>query len=106
MMPPLPSGAGARRVRPNPGPTRFIVALAGLASASAIGTAIVAPPPSFQTPGGQVAAAIPVDKVIHVIRYVQLQPGQTAPPRAVVQQAPAPTPRVVTVTTRQSGVVK
>ena len=36
---------------------------------------------------------------------VQLGPGETAPPKAIVQQAPAPTPRVVTVTTRQSGQV-
>lgn len=105
-MPPLPAGAAARRERPNPGPMRFVVALAGLASASAIGTAIVVPPPSFQTPGGQVAAAVPPGQVLHVVRYVQLQPGQTAPPNTVVQQAPAPTPRIVTVTTRQSGVVK
>jgi hypothetical protein len=85
---------------------RLIVALAGLASASAIGTAIVAPPPSFDTTTGQVAAAVPPAQVIHVLRYVQLQPGQTAPPNAVVQQAPAQAPRVVTITTRQSGVKK
>jgi hypothetical protein len=85
---------------------RFMVGLAGLASASAIGTAIIAPPPSFNTPTGQVAAAAPAGQVVHVVRYVQLQPGQTAPPNTVVQQAPAPAPRVVTITTRQSGVVK
>jgi hypothetical protein len=48
-------------------------------------------------------AAGPTPVVKHVTRYVQLQPGQTAPPAAVVQQAPAPKPRVVVVTTRQSG---
>jgi hypothetical protein len=85
---------------------RFVVALAGLASASAIGTSIVAPPPSFNTSAGQVAAAVPPGQVVHVVRYVQLQPGQTAPPNTVVQQAPAPAPRVVTVTTRQSGTKK
>jgi len=85
---------------------RFMVAIAGLASASAIGTAIVAPPPSFDAAAGQVAAAIPPGQVVHVVRYVQLLPGQTAPPNTVVQQAPAPAPRVVTITTRQSGVKK
>jgi hypothetical protein len=85
---------------------RLIVGLAGLASASAIGTAIVAPPPSFNTTDGQVAAAAQPVPVIHVVRYVHLQPGQTAPPNTVVQQAPAPAPRVVTVTTRQSGAKK
>ena len=46
-------------------------------------------------------AAVPVQ---HVVQYVQLLPGQTPPPNATVSQAaPAPTPRVVVVTTRQSG---
>lgn len=103
---PLPAGATARRERPSPGPMRFIVALAGLASASAVGTAIVAAPPAPGTAASQVAAAVPAEAVVHVVRYVQLAPGQTAPPNAVVQQAAAPAPRVVTVTTRQSGVVK
>jgi hypothetical protein len=83
---------------------RLVVALAGLASASAIGTAIVAPPPSFNTSAGQVAVAAQPAQVVHVVRYVQLQPGQTAPPNTTVQQAPAQAPRVVTITTRQSGV--
>ena len=43
------------------------------------------------------------DPVTHITRTVQLGPGETAPPKAIVRQAPAPTPRVVTVTTRQSG---
>ena len=48
--------------------------------------------------------ADPAPSVRHVIQYVQLKPGQTAPPKAVVKQAPAPPPRVVVVTTtRQSG---
>jgi hypothetical protein len=46
-------------------------------------------------------AAAPVR---HVTRYVQLEPGQTAPPQASIVPAPKPTPRVVVVTTtRQSG---
>ncbi len=50
-----------------------------------------------------VVPATPAPSVKHVIKYVQLKPGQTAPPKAVVKQAPAPPPRVIVVTTRQSG---
>ncbi|HEX7473392.1 MAG TPA: hypothetical protein VF323_09940, partial [Candidatus Limnocylindrales bacterium] len=80
----------------------------GLAAFSAIATAIASPP------GGGTAATTttttvqaqvaPAASVKHVTRFVQLQPGQTAPPQAVVQAAPAVAPRVVVVTTtRQSG---
>ena len=47
--------------------------------------------------------AAPTDAVKHVVQYVQLQPGQTAPPNVIVKQAPAPKPRVAIVTTKQSG---
>jgi len=48
-------------------------------------------------------SAAPTDAVQHIVQYVQLQPGQTAPPNVIVKQAPAPKPRVVIVTTKQSG---
>jgi hypothetical protein len=84
-----------------------MVGLVGLASLSAIATGLlpsVAPAAaagSATAPTVADAAPLPVK---HVTRYVQLKPGQTAPPQAAVVAAPQPTPRVVVVTvTRQSG---
>lgn len=48
-------------------------------------------------------ADAPAPSVRHIVKYVQLQPGQTAPPKAVVKPAAIPKPRVVVVTTKQSG---
>lgn len=83
--------------------------LTGIATASALMTAFLgsaaganAAATGASATDAAVAAA-PSQAVRHVTRYVQLAPGQTAPPKAVVQQAPAPKPRVVVVTTKQSG---
>jgi hypothetical protein len=80
--------------------------MGAVAAASALATVLVTPgSATTTTPISQVVAA-PAETtplVRHVTEYVKLKPGQTAPPRAVVKQAPAPKPRVVVVTTRQSG---
>jgi len=112
-LPPLPSHATgqapvARKPRPDPGPLRIALGLTGMATASALLTAFLGPAAGADAgtgPGAtdQSVAAAPSPSVRHVTRYVQLAPGETPPPAAVVQQAPAPKPRVVTVTTRQSG---
>lgn len=98
----------ARKPRPDPGPLRIAIGLTGMATASALISAFLAP--SIGASGGAgtsandaTVAAAPSQAVQHITRYVQLAPGQTAPPQAVVQQAPAPKPRVVIVTTKQSG---
>ena len=98
----------AKKPRPDPGPLRIAIGLTGVATASALVSAFLAPPVGG-TPGARttatetiVAPAAP-QPVQHITRYVQLAPGQTAPPQAVIQQAPAPKPRVVIVTTKQSG---
>ena len=84
---------------------RLAGGLVGLATASAIVSAMLAPAPTTSATSVAVLMAPgPTQQVIHVKKYVQLQPGQTAPPQAVVQQPAAPAPRIVTVTTRQSGV--
>jgi hypothetical protein len=84
---------------------RALLGFAGLAAVTAITTAVVRPPvvgiPSSTTETAVAPATAPVR---HVTRYVQLQPGQTAPPHATVRFVPQPTPRVVIVTTHQSGV--
>lgn len=86
---------------------RMLLGLTGLAAMSAIATAIVAPPAATEagTTAAQTPAQIvPAPSIKHQIKYIQLKPGQTAPPSAVVKAAPKPTPRVVVVTTtRQSG---
>jgi hypothetical protein len=118
-----------RKPRPDPGPIRIAVGLTGMATATALITAFLSPaagttagasggatPITVASTTDPIVAAAAEPSVRHVIRYVQLQPGQTAPPAAVVQQAPAPAPatavvkpaptpkpRVVVVTTRQSG---
>ena len=100
-----------KKPRPDPGPLRVALALTGMATASALITAFLAP--SAGADAGTAAtttttttttvADAPTPSVRHVVQYVQLKPGQTAPPAAIVKQAPAPKPRVVVVTTRQSG---
>ncbi|HEY6058290.1 MAG TPA: hypothetical protein VIV06_09670, partial [Candidatus Limnocylindrales bacterium] len=75
---------------------------------SALATGLL---PSVAQPGAVVGAptatlgeAVPAPSVRHVVRYVQLRPGQTAPPQSTVVAAPKPSPRTVVVTTtRQSG---
>jgi hypothetical protein len=84
-----------------------MVGFIGLASLSAIATGLLPSvvPAAAADPGSAtiVADAVPV-AVKHVTQYVQLKPGQTAPPQAAVVAAPRPTPRIVVVTTtRQSG---
>ncbi len=81
--------------------------MGGIAAASALVSAFIAPA-GYAASGavGQTTISLPAGPtpvVQHVVKYVQLKPGETAPPQAVVKQAPAPAPRVVVVTTRQSG---
>ena len=104
--------APTRKPRPDPGPLRIAIGLTGLATASALMTAFLNPATGADAATGAAATSTvtivpgatpdPVH-VRHVVQYVQLKPGQTAPPKAVVKQAPAPKPRVVVVTTKQSG---
>ena len=103
---PAPRPALAAKPRPDPRPLRMAYGMGALAFASALTTALVTPgSASTAAPLAQVVAvpAPTTPLVRHVTQYVKLKPGQTAPPRAVVKQAPAPKPRVVVVTTRQSG---
>jgi hypothetical protein len=100
---PRPGHSAAARTRPNPTSHRLAIGFGGLAAASALATAFLAPATPAAPPSTTIvtADAIPIQ---HVTQYVQLRPGQTPSPNATVTQAaPAPTPRVVVVTTRQSG---
>ncbi len=101
--------APVARQRPDARPLRIAFGMGALAAASALVTALASPPMASVAPvladTTITLPPAPTPVVRHVIQYVQLKPGQTAPPRAVVKQAPAPKPRVVVVTTRQSGKV-
>jgi hypothetical protein len=81
--------------------------MAGLAATTALVTALASPHAAGATTGAaQTTITVPADTaqpVQHVIQYVQLAPGQTAPPNAAVKVVPTPQPRVVTITTTQSG---
>jgi len=103
------SGAPERRPRPDPNPVRIAFAMAGVATTSALltgfliqtagptsaaSTTLVADPSRNDATGGEVQ---------RVIRYVQLAPGQTAPPNSVVRLAPGSSKARPTIRTRQSG---
>jgi hypothetical protein len=113
-----------RRGKPESNGVRMVIGLAGLASASALATAMlpsITPQPTAVTTVDTAAAAPaqpteqPQPSVIHVTHVVKLQPGQTLPPDALVNMTPGPatpkpvatprpTPRVIIQTiTRQSG---
>lgn len=116
--------AHAAKARPDARPMRLALGAGGLAAFSAIVTAIVIPPGSIagavqagsQSAGGPAAspATVQVQRQVH---YIQLQPGQTAPPGAtvidpaapkpitVVTTVPAPAQKPVIIKTTQSGVV-
>jgi hypothetical protein len=95
------------KARPDARPLRIAFGMGAVATASALITAFAGPGAGSATTTVQTSVTQPVDpapSVKHLIQYVQLKPGQTAPPKAVVKQAPAPPPKVVVVTTtRQSG---
>jgi hypothetical protein len=94
--------------RPDPRPTRFLAAISGLAAATAIAAGLIQPAPPPADDGVEPAGAVPEPaassapvaavRVRRETRYVQLQPGETAPPGARVVRRPDPSPRVVVVT--------
>lgn len=115
------AGAQPAASRPavRPDPTRLRVALGagGIATLSALITAIVVPPSPtvpapVATPGG--SATLTRQRPV---RYVQLAPGQSPPPGAtvidakapkpitIVTRVPAPAQQTVAVRTTQSGKV-
>jgi len=119
-------GGRPRRAKPEWAGARMVIGIAGLASASALATAMlpsIAPQTAavtaIDTGAAAVDAAQPTDQpspsVIHVTHVITLAPGQTLPPDLLKSQTPAaatptpratprPTPRVIIHTvTKQSG---
>jgi len=99
---PISAAAHAPKARPDPRPMRFALSVGGIAAFSALTTAIVLPPrPAVNADYQQGQAVDPgagSGQVQRPVRYVQLSPGQTAPPGATVIDAGAPTPVTVVVT--------
>jgi hypothetical protein len=86
---------------------RLALGAGGLAAMSALAAAIVMPPRSaaqYANSAQQPAASVDslagptAVQVQRPIQYVQLLPGQTAPPGAAVINGSAPTPITMTVT--------
>jgi hypothetical protein len=114
----------AAKAKPDARPMRLALGAGGLAAFSAIVTAIVIPPGSMagaaqstsQSAGGPAASPATV-QVQRQVLYIQLLPGQTAPPGAtvidpaapkpitVVTTVPAPAQKPVIIKTTQSGTV-
>ena len=107
------------KARPDPTPMRMAVGIGGLATLSGLVTAIfVVPAAAPVTDAATLAPASPVTVTQQrPVVYVQLKPGQTAPPGATVIDAKAPKPitivtlvaapaqKTVIVHTTQSGTV-
>jgi hypothetical protein len=123
---PAPAPAHAAKAKPDARPMRIALGAGGLAAMSALVTAIVMPPsPSVQAPqfvsqpGAPASPAAPgtPSTVQRPVQYIQLQPGETAPPGAkvidpaapkpitVVTTIPAPAQKPIIIKTTQSGKV-
>jgi hypothetical protein len=96
---PVPRPGTARRTvprRPDPTRLRFGLAAGGLAALSALITAIATPMSTGAPVPPAVPASAPASATTVVqrrpIQYVQLAPGQSAPPGARVIDAKAPKP--------------
>jgi hypothetical protein len=98
------STAHAPKARPDARPMRIALGSAGLAAFSALLTAIVMPakpPVAVPTADTQQAAPAAAGTPISVqrpVQYVQLQPGQTAPPGATVVDPSGPLPTAIVIT--------
>jgi len=114
-----PTQAGPRPASPRPDPThlRLVLGAGGIATLSALVTAIVVPPaPAVPVPVATSVAPATVTQQ-RPVQYVQLAPGQSPPPGAtvinakapkpitVVTTVPAPAQQTVVVRTTQSGKV-
>lgn len=107
------------KARPDPTPMRVAVGIGGLATLSGLVTAIfVVPAAAPVTDAATIAPASPATVTQQrPVVYVQLMPGQTAPPGAQVIDAKAPKPitivthvaapaqKTIVVHTTQSGTV-
>jgi hypothetical protein len=118
-----PARHGAPRpaaARPDPTRLRFALGAGGLATLSALVTAIVTPAPGAPAVPAGAGATSTTDTPATIaaqrpVQYVKLAPGQSPPagatvidakapkPITIVTRVPAPAPQTVVVRTTQSG---
>jgi hypothetical protein len=107
-----PARTGSRQSKPDARPMRFVYGAGAVAAMSVMAVSLVQP--DFAATADQTGATDPTADpnaveqappatVQHVTQYIQLKPGQTAPPGATVIAANAPTPRVVVTHNAPSG---
>jgi hypothetical protein len=98
-----PVKAHSPKAKPDARAMRLALGAGGLAALSALAATIVTPPQTSVpiTADLQQGTSAPQGTPVSIqqaIQYVQLLPGQTAPPGARVIDAAAPTPMTVVVT--------
>lgn len=99
-----PAAQHPPKARPDPRPMRLVLVASGLAALSALVAGIVLPPKPAALaadPAPQGAAdpgSATTLQVQRPVQYIQLAPGQTAPPGAKVIDAAAPKPVTVVTT--------
>ena len=102
----------SRQSKPDARPMRFVYGAGAVAAMSVMAVGLVQPDfaATADQPAGSdptadpnAVAQAPSTTVRHVTQYIQLKPGQTAPPGAKVIAANAPTPRVVVTHNAPSG---
>ncbi|MFN8619405.1 MAG: hypothetical protein U0869_01500 [Chloroflexota bacterium] len=109
---PRPAAAQAPRQKPDPRPMRLGLAAGAIAALSVMAAGLVrfpsADPATIADDTTAAAVDAPAVAAVQVekrIRYVQLKPGQKAPPGARVIDAAQPTPRVVVTRIQAPAVV-
>lgn len=96
---PRPNGVPPKR-RPDPRPMRIALGLGTFAAMSVLtgGLVRLSPSDTDAADGSPVAAPAVGEEALHLVRYVQLRPGEQPPPGALVVQGTDPTPRIVVTT--------
>ncbi len=107
-----PARSDLRQSKPDARPMRFVYGAGAVAAMSVMAVGLVQPDfaatadqstSSDPTADPTAVAQSPGTTIQHVTRYIQLKPGETAPPGARVIAANAPTPRVVVTHNAPSG---
>ncbi|MEO8625268.1 MAG: hypothetical protein ABI452_01075 [Candidatus Limnocylindrales bacterium] len=107
-----PARMDSRQSKPDARPMRFVYGAGAVAAMSVMAVGLVQPDfaatadqsgASDPTAEPNAVAQVPATTVQHVTQYVQLKPGETAPPGAKVIAANAPTPRIVVTHNTPSG---
>ena len=96
----VPGPAQTHPASPRPDPTRLrlVLGAGGIATLSALATAIIAPPAPVAPAHVATLASPATVTQQRPVHYIQLAPGQSPPPGAMVINAKAPRPITVVTT--------